>query len=80
MRDNVAVNVNIAITPKMEMATSHKHSAPISISICESLRGDRSNAITNCWARAAQSWSTTLSSEEWIDNFPLYSMKPNFRN
>jgi hypothetical protein len=49
MRDNVAVNTNIAMTPKIEMATSHEHSAPTSISLWESLRGDRSNAITNCW-------------------------------
>ena len=48
-RDNVSVNTNIAITPKIEMATSHEHSAPTSISIWESLRRDRSNAITNCW-------------------------------
>jgi hypothetical protein len=64
MRDNVAVKINIAAAPKMEMATSHKHSAPISISICESLRGAGSNATTNCRGLTAQSWSTTLSSDE----------------
>jgi hypothetical protein len=31
MRDNVAVKINIAAAPQIEMATSHKHSAPISI-------------------------------------------------
>jgi len=41
----------------------HTHSAPISISICESLRGDGSNATTNCRGLAAQSWRTILSSE-----------------
>jgi len=64
MRDNAAIQINMPIAPKTEMATSHKHSAPISISICESLRGDGYNATTNCRALAAQSWSTTLSSEE----------------
>src|SRR5690349_3050468 len=34
MRDNVAVNINIAITPKTEMATSHEHSVPTSIFMC----------------------------------------------
>lgn len=52
MRDNVAVNINIAITPKIEMATSNEHSAPTSIFTCGSFRGDDSNAITNCWACA----------------------------
>ena len=80
MRDNAAVTANIAITPNMKMATNHRYSAPISISICQSLRGDGSNATTKCRVFAAQSWSTILSSEEWTDNFPLYSMKPNFRN
>jgi hypothetical protein len=34
MRDNVALNTNIAITTTIEMATSHEHSAPTSIFIC----------------------------------------------
>src|SRR5690349_4685908 len=34
MRDNVAVKINRAPAPKIEMATSHEHSAPTSIFIC----------------------------------------------
>jgi hypothetical protein len=34
MRDNAAVNITIPIALKIEMATSHKHRVPISISIC----------------------------------------------
>ena len=80
MHDNAVIKINMSIAPKMETAISHEYSVPMSISICGSPRGDGSNATVNCRVFAAQSWSTTLSSEEWTDNFPLYSMKPNFRN
>ena len=64
MRDNVAVKINIAAAPKMEMAISHKHSVPTFMSICGSLRGNGSNVTTNCRGWAAQSWRTTFSSDE----------------